>query len=151
VIIRTALPAEREVLEALQWRASLGNPGDREALLDHPDTIDLPLAQIAAGGVFVLEQDGAVLGFCAILPRPDGDTELDALFVEPSIQRRGFGRMLVEHCAKVAHLGGSTGLHVVGNPHAENFYLACGFLTVGTFSTRFGPGLIMRRHLPNAP
>jgi GNAT superfamily N-acetyltransferase len=145
------MPGEREALEALQWRASLGNAGDREALLDHPDAIDLPLAQIEAGGVFVLEQDGAVLAFCAILPRPDGDTEIDALFVEPSIQRRGFGRMLIEHCANVAHSGGSAALHVVGNPHAEHFYLACGFLTVGTFNTRFGPGLLMRRLLPKAP
>jgi N-acetylglutamate synthase-like GNAT family acetyltransferase len=151
VIIRTALLTEHEALEALQRRASLANAGDREALLDHPDAIDLPVSQIAAGGVFVLEQDGAVLGFCAILPRPDGDTELDALFVDPSTQRRGVGRMLIEHCAKVAHSAGSSALHVVGNPHAEHFYLACGFLTVGTFNTRFGPGLLMRRLLPKAP
>ena len=150
MIIRPALPAEREALEALQLRASLSNASDREALLDHPDAIDLPLAQIAAGGVFVLEQNGAVAGFCAILPRPDGDTELDALFVEPSLMRRGIGRMLVEHCVEVARSAGSTALHVVGNPHAEQFYLACGFLTLGTFGTRFGPGLLMRRLLPKA-
>ena len=87
--IRPAIPAERQALEALQWRASLGNEGDRDALLRHPDAIDLPADQIAAGGVFVLEQDGAIVGFSAILPREDGDTELDALFVEPQIQRAG--------------------------------------------------------------
>jgi GNAT superfamily N-acetyltransferase len=147
VIIRPALPAEREALEALQLRASLSNAGDREALLDHPDAIDLPMAQIEAGGVFVLERNGVVVGFSAILPRQDGDTELDALFVEPTIQRQGIGRKLVEHCAKIAHSTGSNALHVVGNPHAEQFYLACGFRTVGTFATRFGPGLLMRRAL----
>jgi len=50
---------------------------------------------IAAGGVFVLEQDGNIVGFSAILRRDDGDTELDALFVEPAIQRQGIGRKLV--------------------------------------------------------
>ena len=53
--IRPAVAAERKALEALQWRASLANPGDREALLANPDAIDLPLAQIEAGAVFVAE------------------------------------------------------------------------------------------------
>lgn len=146
-MIRPATPAERKTLEALQWRASLGNEGDRDALLRHPDAIDLPPEQIAGGGVFVLEQDGAIVGFSAILPRDDGDTELDALFVEPSIQRRGIGRRLIEHSAEVARARGSKALHVVGNEHAKPFYLACGFDIVGTFETRFGPGLLLRRAL----
>lgn len=144
MLIRPAIPAEREALEALQLRASMGNAGDREALLLHPDAIDLPVEQILAGAVFVLEQEGAVVGFCAILPREDGDTELEALFVEPSIQRQGIGKRLVEHCAEIARSKGSTTLHVIGNLHAQQFYLACGFSTIGSFETRFGPGLLMR-------
>jgi GNAT superfamily N-acetyltransferase len=147
LVIRTAIPAERRTLEALQWRASLGNEGDRDALLRHPDAIDLPLEQITAGGVFVLEQDGAIVGFSAILPRDDGDTEVDALFVEPGIQRRGIGRKLIDHCAEMARSTGSSALHVVGNIHAKKFYLSCGFTIVGTFETRFGPGLLMRKML----
>ena len=147
MIIRPAIPAERRTLEALQWRASLGNEGDRDALLRHPDAIDLPLEQIAAGGVFVLEQDGAIVAFSAILRRNDGDTELDALFVEPGVQRKGLGRKLIEHCAERARLMGSSALHVVGNLHAKQFYLSCGFTLVGTFETRFGPGLLMRKAL----
>jgi GNAT superfamily N-acetyltransferase len=143
-MIRPAIPAERQALEALQLRASMGNERDREALLLHPDAIELPVEQIIAGGVFVLEQEGAVVGFSAILPREDGDTELDALFVEPRIQRRGVGKRLVEHCAEIARSKGSTTLHVIGNPHAEQFYLACGFSIIGSFDTRFGPGLLMR-------
>jgi GNAT superfamily N-acetyltransferase len=147
LVIRTAIPAERRTLEALQWRASLGNEGDRDALLRHPDAIDLPLEQITAGGVFVLEQDGAIVGFSAILARDDGDTEVDALFVEPGIQRRGIGRKLIDHCAEMARSTGSSALHVVGNIHAKKFYLSCGFTIVGTFETRFGPGLLMRKML----
>jgi GNAT superfamily N-acetyltransferase len=147
VNIRPAVVAERRQLEALQWRASLGNEGDRDALLRHPDAIDLPAGQIAAGGVFVLEDDGAIVGFSAILPRADGDTELDALFVEPDDQRRGFGRRLIEHCADAARAAGSKGLHVIGNTHAKAFYLSCGFEIVGPFETRFGSGLLMRKAL----
>jgi hypothetical protein len=40
---------ERQALEALQWRAPLHNPGDRAALLAHPDAIELPQSQIDDG------------------------------------------------------------------------------------------------------
>jgi GNAT superfamily N-acetyltransferase len=145
MIVRPAIVAEQERLEALQWRASLNNPGDREALLAHPDAIALPAAQIAAGGVFVAEVGGTVMGFAAILPRADGEAELDALFVEPAAWRRGVGRALVEHCAAAAREGGATWMYVVGNPHAEGFYTACGFAVIGATGTRFGRGLVMRR------
>lgn len=150
LLIRPALISERVELEHLQWRASLNNPGDREALLAHPDAIQLPAEQIAAGGVFVAELSGAIVGFAAVLPRSDGQSELDALFVDPDIQRRGVGRALIEHCASFARTQGSSALYVVGNPHAEAFYTVCGFRVVGTFETRFGPGLSMLLELHDA-
>ena len=144
-LIRRAVISEQEELEDLQRRASLTNVGDRDALLAHPDAIELPPEQIAAGGVFVSEVNDAMAGFAALLPRADGDAELDALFVDPTMRRRGMGRSLIEHCSEIARSQGCTFLHVVGNPHAEEFYLACGFGLTGTAETRFGPGLLMRR------
>jgi len=49
----------------------------------------LPVAQIAAGGVFVAEWRGTIVGFAAVEPRADGESELDALFVDPNMRRRG--------------------------------------------------------------
>jgi len=147
VQIRLALASERRALELLQTRASLANAGDREALLAHPDAIHLPPEQIDAGQVFVLEAAGAIKGFATILPRDDGDAELDALFVEPDTRRQGFGRALVDYCATTARGRGAAAIHVVGNPHAEAFYRACSFELVGTVDTRFGAGLLMRRAL----
>lgn len=146
-LLRLANASEREALEALQMRASLNNPGDRAALLANPDAITLPAEQIAAGQVFVLEQNESIVGFAAILPRDDGDMELDALFVEPACWRQGIGRSLIEHCAAVARSAGSGALHVVGNPHAQGFYKNCGFTTTGVVATRFGNGLLMRKEL----
>lgn len=51
--IRIALPSEKLELERLQRRASLANERDRDALLAHPDAIEVPLEQIAGGRVFV--------------------------------------------------------------------------------------------------
>jgi len=88
-----------------------------------------------------------IVGFAAILARPDGSAELDALFVEPALWKRGVGRLLVDHCAGAARGRASRILHVVGNPHAAGFYAACGFRTTGTVETRFGDGLSMERRL----
>jgi N-acetylglutamate synthase-like GNAT family acetyltransferase len=143
--IRPAVISEQKELEALQLRASLTNAGDREALLANPDAIELPIDQIAAGAVFVSERNGEIVGFAALLPRPDGDVELDALFVDPDIRRCGVGRSLVDHCVQIARAQGSAALCVIGNPHASDFYTACGFTMVGTTATRFGPGLLMRK------
>jgi GNAT superfamily N-acetyltransferase len=147
ISIRAAMPAERTALEALQRRASLSNPDDRDALIANPDAIELPAEQIAAGYVFVAECDGVVLGFAAVLPRPDGGAELDGLFVEPQHWKRGVGRRLVDHCADMSRTERASFLHVVGNPQAEGFYRACGFHRQGTVDTRFGVGLSMRRVL----
>jgi GNAT superfamily N-acetyltransferase len=145
VLIRPARQAERALLEALQWRASLANPGDRDSLLANPDAIVVPTEQIADGHVLVAESDDVVVGFAAVLPRPDGNAELDALFVEPTLWKRGVGRLLVDRCADVARRRSSHILHVVGNPHAEGFYVSCGFQTTGAVETRFGGGLSMQR------
>jgi len=144
LLIRRAAVSEQKELEALQLRASLTNAGDRDALLAHHDAIDLPVAQITARGVFVAEWRGTIVGFAAVEPRPDGESELDALFVDPDMRRRGIARLLVAHCAEVARTRESSFLYVVGNPHAREFYAACGFNLIGTTDTRFGTGLLMR-------
>jgi len=145
VSIRLARYDEQEMLEALQRRASLNNPGDRDALLTHPDAIELPVEQITSGCVFVAEREGVVAGFAAVVPRPDGGAELDALFVEPHLWKQGIGRRLVAHVVDIARTRAATFLHVIGNPHAEGFYTSCGFRTAGTVDTQFGVGLDMRR------
>ena len=145
--IRLAVATERRDLAKLQLRASLNNPGDRDALLANPDAIELPIEQIAAGQVFVCERGGEIVGFAAVLPRADGEIELDGFFVEPSAWRNGIGRSLVDRCVEYARSQGSGALHVVGNPHAAMFYAAYGFAACGVHQTRFGVGQLMVKKL----
>lgn len=137
--IRLARPDEREDLEALQWRASLANEGDRPHLEAHPDAIELPAAQIASGQVWVAELDGKIAGFAAVL-----DGELDGLFVEPELWRCGVGAALVEAATHEARRRGLA-LSVVANPAARGFYERCGFSHEGEAQTRFGPALRMSK------
>ncbi|MNK34239.1 hypothetical protein D3C87_527430 [compost metagenome] len=89
--IRPAIPSEHGSLEDLQLRASLANPGDREAIQSAPDAVDLPLAQIIDNRVFVAEVNAAIAGFAVVLPNDDASAELDGLFVDPDMWRHGIG------------------------------------------------------------
>jgi GNAT superfamily N-acetyltransferase len=138
---------ERQGLIELQRRASLMWEEDRAALLAHPDAVDLPADQIAGGHVFVWTEKGEVWGFAVVLPREDGDAELDGLFVEPEGWGRRIGRRLVEHTAEVARRRGCAALNVVSNKRAQGFYLKCGFHALGEVATRFSTGVGMVRRL----
>jgi GNAT superfamily N-acetyltransferase len=137
--IRVARPNERDELEALQWRASLANDQDRPHLEANPDAIDLPLDQLEAGQVIVAELDGRIAGFAAII-----GGELDGLFVEPPLWKRGVGRALVDAATLTARRRGLS-LSVTANPAALQFYELCGFASEGEIQTRFGPGIRMSR------
>ena len=137
--IRLARPAEREDLEALQRRASLELPEYRRQLEAHPDAIDLPADQIEKGQALVAELDGQVAGFAALL-----EGELDGLFVEPELWRRGIGTALIDEAAHQARRRGLS-LSVTASPTAREFYESCGFSVEGESDTRFGPALRMSR------
>jgi GNAT superfamily N-acetyltransferase len=145
ISIRPANVAEQKTLEALQWRASLMWEEYRDALIAHPDAIELPIDQIRDGRAVVAEISNKIVGFAVVLPRTDGEADLDGLFVEPNSWRSGIGRRLVNAAETLAAAGGAGFLYVVGNPRAAGFYNTCGFALVGEERTRFGVGLRMRK------
>ena len=97
------------------------------------------LSQIANGQVHVAELGGRVAGFAAVV-----GGELDGLFVEPDLWRRGIGAALVDAATHEARRRGLA-LTVIANPTARGFYESCGFSHEGEAQTRFGPGLRMSR------
>jgi GNAT superfamily N-acetyltransferase len=146
-LLRPARLHEREALEDLQLQAALMGMDDRAALLADLDSIDLPVDRIVDGNVYVCESDGDIVGFGVVLPRADGQAELDGLFVRPDLWGEGYGRLLLEHGAAMAKGWGASELHVVTNAHAAGFYAACGFTADGPAQTRFKPVKTMVRRL----
>lgn len=136
--VRPALPEEREALRELQRRAALANPGDRQALLAHPDVIDLPAEHLLDDRTLVACSGRALLGFAVVLPASGNDAELDGLFVEPGWWRQGIGRRLLLAACALARARGVRCLRVIANAHAEAFYRATGFVHEGPVDTQFG-------------
>ena len=139
LVIRIAKPKEREGLEELQRRALLAGEKDRLHAEAEPDAIHLPPAQVANGQVLVAELDGWVAGFAAVV-----GGELDALFVEPELWRRGIGAALADAATHVARRKGLA-LTVIANAQAVEFYKRCGLSPEGEARTRTGSALRMSR------
>lgn len=144
---RPATPADRTELIALQWRSALGNPRDREALLANTDAIDIPPEHLTAGRTVIAVLNGANAGFAVVLPRADGDAELDGLFVDPASWKLGIGRALCSQAIGLAGAMGAGWLHVVANPEAVDFYRNAGFELAGETETRFGSAPLLRLRL----
>ncbi len=93
---------------------------------------------------WVCEAEGKIAGFYALERLSRDEAELDALFVEPKLIGRGFGRTLIEHAKEKAAALGVTQITIQGDPNAESFYEAAG----GVRDGRRESGSIPGRFLP---
>ena len=143
--IRNATLADLPVLQDVYRRSSLSNEGDRANLLAHPETLVLSDRPIREGRSRAgMSPGGPILGFTTFAV-VDRAIELEDLFVDPDVMRRGVGRQLVDDTAHTAVNRGLGRLEVAANPHALAFYLRVGFVVDHEVSTRFGPGVRMHR------
>ena len=146
MVIRPARAAERAALIELQRRASLEYDDTRAALLADPGLIELPAEHLRH--TLVAESRGRVIGFAVVLPRADGDAELDGLFVEPGHWREGIGAALIAAATEASREMGAATLHVVASLHALAFYRASGFIDGALVDMQLSEALEM--HLPLA-
>jgi ribosomal protein S18 acetylase RimI-like enzyme len=145
VTLRDAGIADRDDLQRIFRSASLSNRNDWELLREHPEWLELPTDDLAAGRTRVAVDDGGtVVGFASYAV-VEGVAELTDLFVDPGSMRRGVGTALVEDL--VARLGflGYGALEVTANPHALAFYERTGFVEVGAAATAGYAAPRMRR------
>jgi GNAT superfamily N-acetyltransferase len=143
--IRSGRAQDKAELEALKLRASLAWGDHVEVLKALPEARRIPDAHLPF--IFVAERGGRIAGFATVLSRGDGDAELEDLFVEPRLWRRGVGSRLMAEADERAVALGARRLHVVAGERARGFYEACGFHVIGTVMTLLEPALAMRRDL----
>ncbi len=130
--IRKAQPADRDALVEIWLRSVRAthhflSEADIESLL--PVVRDVALAALE---LWVLcADDDAPVGFLGL-----ADAKVEALFLAPEFQRRGGGRMLLEHARQLK--GALTVDANEQNPAAVRFYEACGFMVVGRSETDGG-------------
>ena len=144
VRIRPAAPRDQGALGALKLRASLAWGDHLEALESMPDARTVPAEHLPF--VFLAEDDGRILGFATVLAGPGSRAELEDLFVEPELWRRGVGRQLIQEAERRARALGASSLHLIAG-RARAFYAACGFEVIGEAATPLEPAFEMEKPL----
>lgn len=145
LVTRQARPDDHDALQRVYRRASLSNPGDRAALIAHPEFLRLDEEMIGRGRTWVATlPDATVIGFASTRRTGNHILELDDLFVDPDWRRQGAASQLVERIVGQAVDERDIRIEVVGNTHAMSFYCAVGFIGTAVVATPLGAGVRMR-------
>ena len=146
MLLRPAKEDEREALGALKLRATLAwGDHTREVLLALGGADELAAELLAAS--FVAEVGGRIVGFATLVTKDDLEAEVEELFIEPGVWRKGIGTRLLEEAARRAVAAGARRLSVAANPRAKAFYEACGFHQIGEVPDSFGWSPLMQKQL----
>jgi GNAT superfamily N-acetyltransferase len=149
MVIRTGAQPDLLAVRGVFRRSSLANAGDRGVLLAHPDVLIWAGGSLRDGRTRVaVDAGGTIVGFATVVPE-DGFVELDDLFVEPRLMRRGIARALVADAVERARAAGFDQMRVTANDHAMAFYRAVGFVPDGTAQTRFEVARRLRLDIPH--
>ncbi len=132
--IRSARSGEGDVLREIALSAK-SHWGYSEGFLEAArGSLAIPDAAIAAGRVFVLEDDGQVVGFFGFEGEPPTGV-LEWMFLLPAHIGRGAGRLLWTEALERARAVGFRELMIESDRYAEGFYAHMGATKVGESSS----------------
>ncbi len=145
-MIREARVEEASALTELALRSKAHWGYSEEFMAACRAELTVSAADLAAEHLWfgVLLHEGAAGGYYCLERLAEEQYELDALFVEPALIGRGFGRELLAHATALAGRLGGRSLLIQGDPHADAFYRSAGAELIGTRPSGSIPG----RELP---
>jgi GNAT superfamily N-acetyltransferase len=147
-VFRRARMDEAEYLTDLSRRSKAHWGYDAEFLRIVAADLTVTSAAIKTHEVWVLKEDGKILGFHQV--KLGDPAWLEDLWLEPEVIGKGYGRQLWEHALSIARAGGAWAVEFNAEPFAMGFYEKMGAVQVGETPSRFIPGRklpLMRVHL----
>lgn len=144
LLIRRAIAAEADDLSRLAFRAKASHGYDAAFMEACRAELTVAPADFTQR-VFWAAEDGdcRVIGFAGLWPAADGVTEVDPLYVEPSLQRGGVGRLLWAELEAYAREIGATSIFLDSDPHAVGFYERMGCRVIGEAPSGSIPGRML--------
>jgi N-acetylglutamate synthase-like GNAT family acetyltransferase len=137
--IRRAKASEADLLTELALRSKAHWGYGPEFLRACRDDLTVEADFLAANPVYVVEEEGSVVGYYSLERQTDEDVELVHLFVEPAAIGKGFGKLLWRHAAETARQLGFREVVLSSDPYAEDFYRAMGARRVGEIASPVSP------------
>jgi|HubBroStandDraft_1064217.scaffolds.fasta_scaffold00373_4 GNAT superfamily N-acetyltransferase len=144
ITLRLARPGERDLLDALCFRAKAHWGYDSTFMAKCRPGLRVPAATIRAG-LAVVAADAAdrPLGVAALGLALADAISLDLLFVEPGEIGTGLGAALFRHAAKLARARRAAHLEIESDPFATGFYDRMGARRIGDVPSGVVPGRML--------
>ena len=142
--IRPARTGEAALLTDLALRSKGYWEYDAAFLQDCRADLTVTPDYVASHPVFVIEEQGNIIGFYSLEKQADLYVELVHLFIEPAHIGGGHGKRLWQHAVRTAAELGFREMVISSDPFAEAFYKAMGAQRVGQTDSKVRAG----RHLP---
>jgi ribosomal-protein-alanine acetyltransferase len=147
--VRAAVLADLDAVMAIE-RASFPTDAWSEAAMRET---------FAEGDAFVVEEDGGVLGYAAVLaPQGSGDADVLTIAVGEAHRGAGLGAALLGHLIETASTRGASRVFLevrADNPVAQHLYETRGFRVVGRRARYYQPdgvdAIVMRLDLGARP
>ena len=95
------------------------------------DELTYTADQIKNNLCYFLQRNKKLIGFYLLASVNQNDCELEALFVEPTAIRNGYGRNLIDHAKETARNKGYKKIIIQSDPNSVDFYLAVGSVRSG--------------------
>ena len=130
VRIARSRPGDTAALTAIAFAAKRHWGYPEDWIQRWTDILTLTPEYIRSNPTFSAIEGEEIVGFCA-LRLTGAEAAVDHLWVTPASMGKGIGSALFRHCEGEARKARAARLTVESDPHAEGFYQAMGFLTVG--------------------
>jgi GNAT superfamily N-acetyltransferase len=137
-MFRRARTDEAEYLTLLCRRSKAHWGYDAEFMRVVAGDLTVTSSAIKTHEVWILEEDGKILGFHQV--KLSDTAWLEDLWLEPDAIGKGYGRQLWEHAVSIAQAAGAWGMEFNAEPFAMGFYEKMGAVQVGVTPSRFIPG-----------
>lgn len=139
--VRVARVDEADALTQIAVRAVIDDGFDDGAISRFMPALKVNLALIAAGLVFVGEDEqGDLLGYAALRPTGMGGLILlEGIFVDPVRSRSGVGRRLFSATVELSRNMAGSVILVYSSPKSVNFYVRLGGTKIGMTPFVFSP------------
>jgi len=128
---RRAVEQEADTLSKVAFESKASWAYSTAQLSAWEEDLAVQARTIAAFPTYVVESEAEVLGFFVLIPMP-GHWKLEHFWVLPAAMGRGIGRAMLKFALGIAAREGATALEIDADPNAEQFYLACGAVKVGS-------------------
>lgn len=130
--IRAAEAGEADLLSELAFRSKAHWGYDDAFMIACREELTYTPEQVAAGVFRVVEDEGEVRGFHALVKISPSALELEAMFVSPAHIGRGYGRALMEDALERARQTEHVERLVIqADPNAAAFYERAGARLIG--------------------